>query len=169
MNWLVAILAVWTVVKVSDGDTVWVKDGGERVKVRLDKIDAPESDQKWGKESKEALSAMVLGREVELVGEGTDRYGRRLSVIKCEGKEVNLELVKMGLAWHYAYHDKTPAPRSPKCRSSREDPSPPSCLPPFRPASTRKARACPYLRPSPRIPLKELKHRSIAKQEIPVK
>ena len=120
MNWLVAILAVWTVVKVSDGDTVWVKDGGERVKVRLDKIDAPESDQKWGKESKEALSAMVLGREVELVGEGTDRYGRRLSVIKCEGKEVNLELVKMGLAWHYAYHDKTPAYREAEQEARRE-------------------------------------------------
>ena len=113
-------LAVWTVVKVSDGDTVWVKDGGERVKVRLDKIDAPESDQKWGKESREALSQMVMGREVELKGDKTDRYGRRLSVIWCEGKEVNLELVKLGLAWHYAYHDKTEAYREAEAEARRE-------------------------------------------------
>ena len=115
-----AILAAWTVVKVSDGDTVWVKDGGERVKVRLDKIDAPESDQKWGKESREELSQMVMGREVELKGDKTDRYGRRLSVIWCEGREVNLELVKLGLAWHYAYHDQTEAYREAEAEARRE-------------------------------------------------
>ena len=113
-------VVLWTVVKVSDGDTVWVKDGDERVKVRLDKIDAPESDQKWGKESREALAQMVMGREVELEGDKTDRYGRRLSVIWCEGREVNLELVKLGLAWHYAYHDKTEAYREAEAEARRE-------------------------------------------------
>lgn len=152
---------LWTVVKVSDGDTVWatwtaapadarhrsslatncldcatvadfrgeqssaisqpeLPPASPRIKIRLDKIDAPESDQKWGKESKEALSGMVLGREVELVGEGKDRYGRRLSVIWCEGREVNLELVKLGLAWHYAYHDKTEAYREAEAEARRE-------------------------------------------------
>lgn len=108
--WL-AVLALWIVTKVHDGDTLWAVQGKERVKVRLAGIDAPESDQKRGKESREALAQMVMGREVELKGDKTDLYGRRLSVIWCEGREVNLELVKLGLAWHYAYHDKTEAYR----------------------------------------------------------
>ena len=27
MNWLLAVLALWTVVKVSDGDTLWASIG----------------------------------------------------------------------------------------------------------------------------------------------
>lgn len=120
MNWLLAVLALWTVVKVSDGDTLWAERGKERVKVRLDKIDAPESDQKWGKESREVLAELVMGREVELKGEALDRYGRRLAVVVCEGREINLEMVKRGLAWHYAYHDKTPEYRAAEEEARRE-------------------------------------------------
>lgn len=120
MNWLLAVLALWTVVKVSDGDTLWAERGKERVKVRLDKIDAPESDQKWGKESREVLAELVMGREVELKGEALDRYGRRLAVVVCEGREVNLEMVKRGLAWHYAYHDKTQEYRAAEEEARRE-------------------------------------------------
>ena len=39
------------VTRVSDGDTVWVSDSLGRHKVRLNRIDAPESDQPYGKES----------------------------------------------------------------------------------------------------------------------
>lgn len=41
---------VGNVTKVSDGDTVWVTDNkGEREKIRLNGIDAPESTQAFGK------------------------------------------------------------------------------------------------------------------------
>ena len=123
MNWLLAVLALWTVVKVSDGDTIWAEPisdlriadctiaNKERVKVRLNKIDAPESDQKWGKESREALAELVMGREVELKGEALDRYGRRLAVVVVDGEDLNLRLVKEGHAWHWRF-DKDAAYRA---------------------------------------------------------
>lgn len=123
MNLLLAILAAWTVVKVSDGDTIWVEPisdlriadctiaNKERVKVRLNKIDAPESDQPWGKEATAALKALVDGREVELKGEEVDRFGRRLAVVMVDGEDLNLRLVKEGHAWHWRF-DKDAAYRA---------------------------------------------------------
>ena len=40
------------VLKVSDGDTIWVLDTKEKVKVRLLGIDAPEIKQAFGEESR---------------------------------------------------------------------------------------------------------------------
>ena len=44
------------VVKVSDGDTIWVLDTKKKVKVRLLGIDAPEIKQAFGEESKMILA-----------------------------------------------------------------------------------------------------------------
>ena len=83
-----ALLAVFTVrraadcitgrlTRVSDGDTVWVTDAAKlRHKVRLDRIDAPEKDQPWGKESAAALKRWVFARVVRVEYEKHDRYGR---------------------------------------------------------------------------------------------
>ena len=47
-----AVAIVGRVMRVSDGDTVWVTDAAKlKHKVRLNRIDAPEKDQPWGKES----------------------------------------------------------------------------------------------------------------------
>ena len=100
------------VTRVSDGDTVWVADAAGKHKIRLVKIDAPESDQPYGKEYTKFLSRLVYGKEVEVEWTEKDRYGRILGIIylkRDEGKvDVNLEMVKTGNAWHYSYHDKTP-------------------------------------------------------------
>ena len=99
------------VTRVSDGDTVWVADVAGKHKIRLVKIDAPESDQPYGKESTKSLSRLVYGKEVEVEWTEKDRYGRILGIIYLKrdaGKvDVNLEMVKTGNAWHYSYHDKT--------------------------------------------------------------
>lgn len=96
----------WVVIRVYDGDTLWATRMEERIKVRLQGIDAPESDQKRGKEARDFLAGMVLGKEVELEGAGKDRYGRMVAKVKCEGKDVNMEMVKAGMAWRYAEYDK---------------------------------------------------------------
>ena len=44
--------------------------------IRLAAIDAPESRQPYGKESKQHLSDMVLGKEVKVEWRKQDRYGR---------------------------------------------------------------------------------------------
>ena len=66
------------VVAVADGDTITVLRDQEQVKVRLTEIDAPEKAQAFGNQAKQALSALVFGKEVRVVDHGTDRYRRTL-------------------------------------------------------------------------------------------
>ena len=50
----------------------------------------------------DALAAMVAGRKVTLVYEGTDRYGRLVAtVLLADGTNVNLHMVEKGWAWWY--------------------------------------------------------------------
>lgn len=101
------------VTRVSDGDTVWVTDAAGKHKIRLAKIDAPESDQPYGKESTKFLSRLVYGKVVEVEWMGRDRYGRILGIVYLKRDavkvDVNLEMVKTGNAWHYSYHDNMAA------------------------------------------------------------
>ncbi len=97
------------VVRVADGDTITVLDGSNtQHKVRLNKIDAPESGQAFGNVSKKHLSSMVAGKEVKVAWEKTDKYGRVLGDVTCCSTNVNLQMVKDGLAWHFKFYDKTP-------------------------------------------------------------
>ena len=97
---------VYQVAGVSDGDTLAVQDGPERRVVRLAGIDAPESGQDFGQVSKRHLAEMVNGRSVELIGDKTDPYGRTVAKVLADGRDVNLEQVKAGLAWHYKQYEK---------------------------------------------------------------
>ena len=100
---------VGKVTRVSDGDTVWVNDKLGRHKVRLNRIDAPESDQPFGKESAAHLKSLIGGREVRVEHTGTDQYGRVLGIIFLGETDINLQMVRDGCAWHYSHFDKTPA------------------------------------------------------------
>ena len=111
------------VTRVSDGDTIHVVTGGnEKYKVRLDRIDAPESDQPYGKESAACLSNLINGRTVRVEWVKKDQYGRILGIVYLDSikqsntsnnqtirQDVNLTMVATGNAWHYSYFDKTPA------------------------------------------------------------
>ena len=96
------------VVSVYDGDTVTVRTASETIKVRLVHLDAPERGQAFGTRSRQHLSELVFGKQVELIGTERDRYGRLLAVVKVEGLEVNLEMVRSGMAWAYLEY-KPPA------------------------------------------------------------
>ena len=52
--------------KVSDGDSFVAKYNGKKIRVRMYGVDAPELKQKHGKESKEYLENLILGKKVEL-------------------------------------------------------------------------------------------------------
>ena len=55
------------VVRVTDGDTIVVLDAGKvQHKIRLQGIDAPERHQAYGTKSKEHLSDLVAGKNVEV-------------------------------------------------------------------------------------------------------
>ena len=112
-----------TVTRVSDGDTIWVEGtviwaNGQpstpgavplKYKVRLDRIDAPESDQPFGEASKRHLKSIIAGRRVAVQYEREDKYGRLLGIVFLEGEDINLRMVKDGCAWHYRHFDDTPA------------------------------------------------------------
>ena len=90
------------VVKITDGDTLVVLDADNtQHKIRLSGIDAPETNQPFGKRSKEALSALVAGQRVEVDWHKLDRYGRIVGKVIAQGKDVNLAQVRTGMAWWY--------------------------------------------------------------------
>ena len=92
------------VVKVSDGDTITVLTQGERRKVRLGGIDAPEKDQPFGRKSREYLASMVAGKDVVIQFDKTDRYGRIIGKILVDNRDANLEQVKAGMAHWYEFY-----------------------------------------------------------------
>lgn len=93
------------VTRVMDGDTIAV--AGQSV--RLQGIDAPESDQPHGNEATAALKSLILHRRVRLGIRGKDRYDRLIAVIHSEGRNVNRWLVEHGHAWEYDRYSKDAA------------------------------------------------------------
>jgi len=90
------------VIVVMDGDTVMVLRDGKKIKVRLANIDAPESAQEFGKESRQALADRVLKKKVHVNSLAVDSYGRMIAEISLDGQSVNEEQVRKGMAWQLA-------------------------------------------------------------------
>jgi micrococcal nuclease len=89
------------VVFVADGDTLRASIGGESEWVRFLRIDTPEKGEKGYRQAREALIDLVDGEEVTLVFEEEgvperDDYGRLLAYVFFEGKNVNVEMVRLG-------------------------------------------------------------------------
>lgn len=106
----------WQVVQgsVYDGDTFRVTNGRDAIKVRLCGIDAPEKGQRLGIAARDQLRAMLAEGEVRLLSADRDRYGRVVAeAFTPKGQFINAELVRSGLAWHYAaYSDRCPHQRA---------------------------------------------------------
>lgn len=87
---------------VKDGDTVELLHGKTRIKIRFFGIDCPELHQDFGQKAKTYTSALCFGKEVKLLVKGKDYFGRTLGeVILPNGENLNQELVKAGMAWHF--------------------------------------------------------------------
>lgn len=93
---------------VNDGDSLTF--GTQRVRLRG--IDAPEyrqicrnadGDYACGRRAREALVALIAGREVSCSGREHDRYGRILADCSAGDVDLNRELVRSG--WAVAYGD----------------------------------------------------------------
>jgi endonuclease YncB( thermonuclease family)/methylphosphotriester-DNA--protein-cysteine methyltransferase len=99
------------VIRVSDGDTIAVLDKDNKThKIRFQGIDAPESKQDFGQVSKENLSKMVFGKQVTVLYSKLDKYGRVVGKVLLDGRDVNIEQVKAGLAWHYKKYESEQPP-----------------------------------------------------------
>ncbi len=90
------------VINVHDGDTVTVLDhNNKKFHIRLAGIDAPELKQEFGNVSQQNLSRMVLGKDVSIFWTKVDKYRRTVGTIKIDGRDMNIEQVKAGMAWHF--------------------------------------------------------------------
>jgi endonuclease YncB( thermonuclease family) len=113
MKWVAALLACIAlaaqaetfsarVIFVIDGDTLMAIRGGQKIKVRLANIDAPEIEQPSGMESRDSLREMAGKRQVQIDSLAVDQYGRSVGLVYAEGRNLNLEQLKRGMAWAYS-------------------------------------------------------------------
>lgn len=92
------------VIAISDGDTITCRRINLRrseSKIRFAFIDAPESNQSFGKESHAKVKTLVYRKIVKINIVDTDRYGRHVAEVFYRRKNINEELIRTGSAWVY--------------------------------------------------------------------
>lgn len=95
-------------IEVHDGDTVTLSyKNGKKVKVRLFGIDAPELAQLYGDESKRHLYNLLKRKNISLKSNGKDTYNRLIATLYVNDKNINLQMIKDGYAWHYERYYKS--------------------------------------------------------------
>jgi endonuclease YncB( thermonuclease family) len=97
------------VVAVADGDTITVEpvNGGDRTKIRLWGVDAPESKQPFGQTAKGYVTNAALFTEVTISPVDKDRYGRVVAVVTLDdGSVLQENLLRSGLVWVYTAYCK---------------------------------------------------------------
>ncbi len=98
----------YKVIGIKDGDTVELFMSGKPQAVRLSDIDCPEKKQPYGTNARQLISDLCFGKYVR-INENfkRDRNKRIISeIILTDGTNVNKEMVKNGLAWHYKKYSK---------------------------------------------------------------
>ena len=91
-------------IRVVDGDTIRAEAKGKEIKIRLVEIDAPEINQPFGNQSKNFLNRLLYKKNVTLISQGEDRYGRILGEIYVDGQSANRSMIRSGFAWVYDRH-----------------------------------------------------------------
>lgn len=95
------------VTKVFDGDTVQVQGQGLEFRIRMVAIDAPETGgskkkgQPYSQKATKVLRQLIQGKKVRLKQYGTGGYNRILAEIFSRGLNINLSMVRRGLAEVY--------------------------------------------------------------------
>lgn len=108
-NLVCAQLIQGKVVRVSDGDTITVLDSANtQIRVRLYGIDCPENGQDFSNVAKRFTSDLCFAKIVSVYVKDLDRYGRTVGIVWTRDSiNVNLELLREGLAWHYKHFDNS--------------------------------------------------------------
>jgi len=95
-----------SVVHVSDGDSFTLSVDGQRKKIRLASIDAPElggpdrPGQPFAREARKALAVLIHNKRLTLRCFEQDHHGRSICDVPLPGgQSANRELVRQGWAW----------------------------------------------------------------------
>lgn len=94
------------VIRVADGDTFTMLVDGKPYKVRLHGVDCPEKTQDFYDVARQFLSKLIMHQEVTVIKRNKDRYGRVVGIAFLEEMNINEQLLKEGLAWHFTRYDK---------------------------------------------------------------
>ncbi len=96
------------VISVTDGDNLTViGPDNKQVLIRLHGLDCPELAQPFGENAKEFTSNLCFGKIIMYRMLGIDRFDRTIAAVFLEdGKELNLEILKAGLAWRHDRYAK---------------------------------------------------------------
>jgi endonuclease YncB( thermonuclease family) len=91
------------VVGIADGDNIIVLTASnKRIIIKLGGIDCPEIGQAFAQEALQFTSDHCLGKTVSYRIYGIDIYNRIIATVYLDdSRELNLEILKAGLAWHY--------------------------------------------------------------------
>jgi endonuclease YncB( thermonuclease family) len=90
--------------KIVDGDTFHFCDGQ---KVRLDGIDTPEKGEPFYWEARRALASLLQTPNIKVFDCRVDTTGKRDACqVFADGKDVQAELVKQGMAWDWPKYSK---------------------------------------------------------------
>ncbi len=102
-----------TVDRVVDGDTIVVRDGEKLHKIRLYGIDTPEKElkgrwkaQPYAFEATAFAVEFTFEYEVTVLTRGSGAYQRILGEVFVDGRSLNRELVRAGLAWFTVRYTK---------------------------------------------------------------
>ncbi len=91
---------------IVDGDTIALSNGET---VRLLCVDTPEKGEAGYEEAKAFLSNSIIGKEILIESEGTDKYNRTLAWITVNNTKemvlVNKEIVNQGLGTLFVYNN----------------------------------------------------------------
>jgi endonuclease YncB( thermonuclease family) len=116
--WLLAAALSAVVLGVPDGDTLTVRVQGRQVRVRLEGIDCPEKNQPHGLAARWFVRKRVftlrpdgrrVGKTVSVDVRGRDRNGRQVARLQVDGRDLSLELLRSGFAWHYRRYNRDAA------------------------------------------------------------
>jgi micrococcal nuclease len=104
----------YTVIKVVDGDTIWVDNNGKRQKIRMIGLDTPESVDprkpvqcfalEASAQAKTILGGQSVYLETDPSQDSVDRYGRTLAYVwTASGRLFSLDMIADGYAFEYTY------------------------------------------------------------------
>ena len=90
------------VVAVESGDSISVRNRRKILHhVRLAGVDAPETGQPFSSEARSYLTGLISGKTVKIIGRRFDDDGIFKGKVLLAGRDMNLEMVVAGLAWHH--------------------------------------------------------------------
>ena len=84
--------------RMADGDTITVPENRTQYRIRLFGIDAPERRQDFSNRARQFVANLVFDKQVQIVKQDVDRYGRIVGVVYVSDVCVDEELVRNGLA-----------------------------------------------------------------------